>query len=76
MHGGINKAINVIPGQVNDVNSEKWIKNLNEWKNSQLKEFGDDEKDYDNACLNILQRNASLLIDLGVPGGNKGKTVI
>jgi len=75
MHGGINKAINVIPGQ-NDVKSDEWIDKLNEWKNSQLKEFGDDEKDYDNACLNILQRNASLLIDLGVPGGNKGKTVI
>jgi len=75
MHGGINKAINVIPGQ-NDVKSEEWIEKLNEWKKSQLKEFGDDEKDYDNACLNIKQRNAYNLIDLGVPGGNKGKTVI
>lgn len=75
MHGGINKAINVIPGQ-NDVKSEEWIDKLNEWKNSQLEEFGDDEKDYDNACLNSQQRNAWRLINLGVPGGNKGKTVI
>jgi len=42
MHGGINKAINVIPGQ-NDVKSDEWIDKLNEWKNSQLEEFGDDE---------------------------------
>jgi len=75
MHGGINKAINVIPGQ-DDVKSEKWIDKLNEWKNSQLEEFGDDENDYEKACLNSQQRNASKLIELGVPGGNKGKTVI
>lgn len=89
MHGGVNDAIGYIPGTEQYVKpgipNEKyatvdaWIKYLKEFKDKQLKEF-DEEKvndsNKDNVCLNSKNRKAQQLIDLGVPGGNEGHTVI
>jgi len=86
MHGGINDTIGYIPGTDSTiVTLETWITKLNKFKDDQLKEFyvkdQNSDKDIevnkdDNVCLNSKKRKAHQLIELGVPGGNGGHTVI
>jgi len=78
MHGGVNDAIGYIPGSTDlPIVVGTWIDKLKEFKDNELLEFDKDEVNNDvNVCLNSDIRKAKDLIDLGVPGGNDGHTVI
>jgi hypothetical protein len=47
---------------------------LHTFKNEELDKFM--AADFSQHCLDPKKRQAGLLVDLGVPGGNHGKTVI